>query len=182
MKPFLAQYAEEGFDVLQSVGVTSDHENQLAFLGAPVTAGDRRIEKTHAAFGRGGGNFSGERRGNGAGIDVGAAALERLHSAARSPEDFFEGGRITDYGEEKVGGSGDLLRGFCEGCTCRDELTGARGGAIPDRERVAGLDEIYAHGATHQAETKQSNFCGADSGFQRRPPRNQPNAFGFCTT
>ncbi len=156
-----------------SFSVAANHENQLTFLGAPVTAGHGRVEKTHAVFGAGGGNFTGKGGRNCAGIDVGAAALERLHGAAGSPENFFEGGRIADHGEEKIGSGSDFLRGFGELGAGRDEFLGARGGAVPDRKRVAGLDEIHAHGATHQAETNKSHFWGGCGGFQRRPPRTR---------
>src|SRR5712664_3156173 len=114
VKPFLAHHAEDGLGVLQRGCVAADHEKQFAFLGAPIAAGDGRVQKTHTAFYAGGGNFAGERRGNGAGIDVGAAALERLHGAAGSPEDFFEGGRIADHGDKKIGSGSTFLRRFGE--------------------------------------------------------------------
>src|SRR4029077_4673407 len=118
-------------------------------------------------------NFTGKSGRNCAGIDVGAAALERLHGAAGSPENFFEGRRITDHGEEKVRRGGDFLRRFGEFRPCGNEFLRARGGAVPDRKRVAGLDEIHAHRATHQAQTNESNFFGSCGGFQRMPPRKQ---------
>ncbi len=172
MKQFLPHHAKDGFGIFQCGGIAADHEHQLALLRAPVAAGNGRIQKTHTAFGAGRGNLAGERRRDRAGVHVNAAAFERLHGAAGSPEDFLEGGRITNHGEKEVSGRGDILRGFCKRRAGGHEFVGTRSGAIPDGERMAGLDEIHAHGAAHQTETNESNFSGSASGFQRVPPQS----------
>ncbi len=70
MKKFFAHHTENGLGFFQRGCVTADHEDELAFFGAPVAAGDGRIEETRAAFGAGSGNLAREGRRNGAGVGV----------------------------------------------------------------------------------------------------------------
>src|SRR5713226_1416206 len=110
VKPFLAHYTEYGLGFFQRLGIAADHEDELAFFGAPVTTRDGSIQETSTTLAAGGGNLAGERRRNGAGIYVNAAALQRLHGAVRTPQHCFQRGGIADHGEEKVRISGDLVR------------------------------------------------------------------------
>src|SRR6202040_3378261 len=124
MKNLFTHHGEYGLGFLERLGVSTDHKKQLTLFCAPVSTGDRRIEKTRAALGTGCGNFARERRRDGAGVDVDAAALEGLHSTGGAPENFFEGGRIADHGEEKIGSGGNFLRGFGELGAGSDEFIG----------------------------------------------------------
>jgi len=118
------------------------HEEELAFFGAPIAAGNGASENARA-LGRGSGDFASE-----AGEIVWSrrrcAALESFDGAGGAPEDFFEGGRIADHGEKKVGRGGNLLWRFGELGAGGDEFICAGRGAVPDGERVASLQEIHA--------------------------------------
>src|SRR2546425_5811684 len=81
--------------------------------------------RSDPAFGARSGNFAGQRGRDGAGVHVGAAALEPLHGAAGSPQNLLKSRRIADDSEEKVARSGDFLRRFCEPGASGDELIGA---------------------------------------------------------
>jgi hypothetical protein len=173
MKNLFAHHGEDGLGFLERLGVSANHEKQLTLFCAPVAAGDRCVEKTRAAFGAGRGDPAGEGGRDSARVHVDGAAFEGLHGAGGAPKDFFESGRIADHGEEEIGSGGNFLRGFGEPGAGSDEFIGAGSGAVPDGERVAGFQEIHAHGTAHEAESDESDFLGSGGGFQRKPPRKR---------
>ena len=152
VKQLFAHDVEDRLGFPERFGIAANHEDKFAFLGAPITAGDRRVEKANAALGARCSDFAGKRGRNSTRIDVNAATLETLHRATGTPQNFFDGGGIADHGEKKIGSRGDFLGRFGEPCVSGDEFVGARSRAVPDSERVAGLDEIHAHGPAHKAE------------------------------
>ena len=125
VEQFFAHDAEDGFGIFERFRVASDHEDEFAFFRAPIAAGDRSIKEADPAFGTCSGNFAGQRGRDGAGIHVGAAALEPMRGAAGSPQNFLKSRRIADDSEEKVASSGDFLRRFCEPGASGDEFIGA---------------------------------------------------------
>src|SRR5213082_3107058 len=60
-------------------------------------------------------------------------------------------------------------------CSSDLQFIGARRRAVPNGERVAGLDEVHAHGTAHQAETDEPDLFGGE--IQESPPRRRL-AFG----
>src|SRR2546429_8097138 len=64
---------------------------------------------------------------------------------------------------------------FCEFGPGGNQFIGARRRAVPNGERVAGLDEVHAHGTAHQAETDEPDLFGGE--IQESPPRRRL-AFG----
>src|SRR2546429_10014538 len=60
-------------------------KHEFAFLAPPTPAGDGRVEETHAALGTSGGDSASQPGGDGAGVNINAAALERAHRAAVAP-------------------------------------------------------------------------------------------------
>ena len=157
VKQLFAHDAENWLGLFQRCGIAANHENEFAFFGAPIAASDGCVEKAHAAFGAGSDDFTRKGRRHGAGIHVNAAALERLHGAAVAPENLFERRGIANHGEKKIGSGGNFLRRFGELGSGSDEFVSARSGAVPNGERVAGFDEVHAHGAAHEAESDKAD-------------------------
>ena len=94
-----------------------------------------------------------------AGVVVGAPARAGGR-ATLSPEDGLEGGRVADDGDEDVGGFGDGAGRGSEARSRGNQRLRAGGGAVPDGEGKAGLQQIQAHGRAHEAQTDE-----ADGGF-----------------
>src|SRR5215472_16254231 len=171
VKQFLAHDTENGLGFLQGFFVAANHKNKFAFFGAPIPAGDGRIEETHAARRTSGGDSASQAGGDGAGVDINAAALERAHGARVAPKHLFKGGRVAHHGEQKVRGGRHFLGRFREFGPGGNQFIGARRRAVPNGKRIAGLDEVHAHGTAHQAETDEPDLFG--SGIQESPPRRR---------
>src|SRR5262249_23480637 len=121
-------------------GIPANHEDELTLSGAPVTVSDRGVEELYAAFSTVRGDFAGEGGRHGVGIDIDAVALERFHGAVRALENFFERWGIVDDGEEEIASGGDFFGRFGELGSGGEEFASTRGGAVPNRERIAGLE------------------------------------------
>src|ERR1700730_16367304 len=148
MKYFFAHDFEDGIGFAQSFGFAAHHENEVAFARPPIAPGNRSIQEANAAFGAGDGNFAGKLRGNGAGVDVDAAGTEVGEDAfiSLTPQNGFKRRGIADNGEQKVAGSGNFAWIFRQFGAGGNEFIGAGGGAVPDGKRVAGLQQVHAHG------------------------------------
>src|SRR5260370_1410757 len=75
VKPFLAHHAENGLGLFQSLGIAANHENQLAFFGAPVTARNGRVQKMNTSLATPRGNIPGKDWRNRARVHISSAAL-----------------------------------------------------------------------------------------------------------
>jgi hypothetical protein len=164
VKPLFTQHCENRFDFAKCFRFTANHENEIAFASAPIATGDGSVEITHTMLGAGRSHAASESGRDGAGVDVDAAAAKSgeraIVIAFVAPENLLEGGWIADDGEQNVGSSGSFARGFGESSSGGNKFLRARGGAIPDGKGVASLQKIHGHGATHEAETDESDFAG----------------------
>src|SRR6266852_9285520 len=165
MKKFLAHRGKDRASGFESVGFAADHKQQLAFFRAPGASGDGRIQEPNASGLCSVGNFSSERGRDRAGVNINRAFFERGKGAAGfvvgvragTPENFFKRWRITNDGDEDIGGGSGFFGRSGEARSCGHQRIGARRGAVPHHQRKSGFEKIVAHGTAHKAESDKTD-------------------------
>ena len=71
---------------------------------------------------------------------------------------LFDGGSIRQAHEDGIGGLGDIARPAGEPGTSVHQRRGFAGGAVPDRDVVAGVDEAPRHRKSHHSEPEIAEF------------------------
>jgi hypothetical protein len=165
VKDFFAHSGKNRARGFQCFRFAADHKEQFAFLGAPSTASDRRIKKVDACRFCGGSDFAREGGRDRAGVNVNRSFFQRSEGATglavgvrtRTPQNFFERGRIADDCDQNVGGSGSFFGRSCETSPRSDQRVGAGCGAVPYDQRKSGSEKIVAHGTAHEAKSDEAD-------------------------
>jgi hypothetical protein len=136
---------------------TSDHDAQGRVLGSLRPAADRGVEPRSAEFGDAVREILGGRRADGGVIDDQRSTAYAVHYAPGTEHDGFDVRSVGYANHHDVVRLGDTLWRFGCDATCCDHGVSPRLRTVPNRDVVAGFDEVQRHGLTHDPEPYKSD-------------------------
>ena len=153
----LAHGLQGGHGAFHLRRIAADHDAQRAFGRAFAAAADRRIEHADPFSGQGRGDIARGLGADGAHIDHQAARFGAVDDAIFAEDDRLHVRRIADAGDDDIAFCSDICRAAAAVGAGRDDGIHAAGGAVPNVEREAGLQQVAGHAFAHDAEADEAD-------------------------
>lgn len=122
-----------------------------------LAAGNGGVQHLDAAGGKLGGNLLAGDGVQGGHINKGGAGLHVGGNAVCTQHDLFNLRGVGQHGQHKItGGADGGLVGYFG--TAGFQLSCGGGGVAVHRNVIAGFEQVFGHGAAHDAKTDKTNF------------------------
>ena len=137
--------------------LAADHDRERSVDRALLSARDRRVEHRDALVREGMADLLRDDRRDRGHVHVDQPASSAFDDAVLSERHLLDVGRVGEHRDQHLALRGDLARRGGGSGARPDELVHGRAAPVVDDERVSGLQEIFRHGASHDAESNESD-------------------------
>lgn len=148
---------QDRFEGVEDLFFAADHEGKGAVNRLGFAAGNGGVQHLDAVGGKLGGDLlagDGVQRGH---INKGGAGLHVGGNAVCTQHDLFDLRGVGQHGQYKVtGGADGGLVGYFGAAGF--QLSCGGGGVAVHRNVIAGFEQVFGHGAAHNAKTDKTNF------------------------
>ena len=171
-----AELLEERPGALERLGLAAGEDREGRLLGALAAARDRGVDIGHAGLREAGGERPGRRRADRRAIDDEAAPGQALAHAGRPEQDRLDVRRIRDADEHDVRCGPSSAGVAASWAPAATRSAGPSGRPVPDRQRIAGPQEVAGHRGPHRPEPHEPDALQPRLHRAGSPLRGGPSA------